>query len=111
MSDYERHQAQLREIHERWREVPQMRVAQGIEDALNDWPLGSFGEDDQLIGADKDRELWLCTDHVRCSEFTLTCAEVARVLAKSPEDIRALYTIIKELRAELDSKAGEVGSG
>lgn len=98
---YEKHQAQLVDIHNRWRDLPKLRVATGVDDAMNDWPIANFGEDDRLVGELSGKEKWLCTDHVRCSEFMLTSAECADVIAKAPDDIRALYKIIAELREAL----------
>lgn len=98
---YDSHQLLLSSIHKKWKYVPALRVAQGIDDAARDWPIASFGTDDRY---ETSEEAWLCTDQVRGSDFLLTCQEVAEVLAKAPNDIRVLFSIITELREALNGK-------
>jgi hypothetical protein len=75
-----------------------MRIAHGIKDACNDWPIASFGEDGRRhdVVSDDD-ETWLCTDHVHASEYSQTAPEIADVLVKARDDIRELFKLIAEL--------------
>jgi hypothetical protein len=82
----------MREIRERWRYIPRrLRIAAGLDDAMNDWPIADFGP------GDDDKAAWLCTDHVHASEMVASCLDVARAMVKAPDDIRTLFRIIREL--------------
>lgn len=85
--------ALLREIEQRWRDVPPLRVAHGEKDAFEDWPLGDFGPDDQHDGD----TAWLITNSVHASQMTMTSAEVCGVMAMSRHDVRALFALIGQL--------------
>lgn len=85
--------ALLREIEQRWRDVPPLRVAHGEKYAFEDWPLGDFGPDDEHNGD----TAWLTTNHVHASQMTMTAAEICSVMAMSRHDVRALFALIGEL--------------
>jgi hypothetical protein len=87
-------------IAKRWKFFPRLRVATGLKDAMNDWPLGSFGDDESKTG--DDIECWLCTDSVHASEMVMNCPEIAASLAKAPDDIRELFTALRHLLDERD---------
>ncbi len=82
----------IQEIIKRWRDVPPMRVAKGLDDALNDWPIGDFGEHPEGGHA-----VWLATDRVRCSEMTMASCDIAEALAHAGTDIRQLLCEISRL--------------
>lgn len=76
--------------------MPRLRIAQGIDDAANDWPIGSFGEDE-----DTGKECWIATDHVHASDMVMSGTEIAEVLAKAPDDVRFLIVALRDaLRAQ-----------
>jgi hypothetical protein len=81
-------------IIERWRDMPPLRLAKGLDDAMQDWPLGDFGEHPE-----EGHAVWLTTDHVRCSEMMLTSACVAEILAQAPADVRRLLSEVARLNA------------
>jgi hypothetical protein len=91
------------EIAKRWKFFPRLRVANGLKDAMKDWPLGSFGDDESKTG--DDTECWLCTDGVHASEMVMNCPEIAEVLAKAPDDVRVL---LGALRNALRAQEGKV---
>jgi hypothetical protein len=89
----------LTEIAKRWSRMPRLRIAQGIDDAANDWPIGSFGEDE-----DTGKECWIATDSVHASDMVMGCTEIAEVLANAPDDVRVL---IGALRNALQAQEGK----
>jgi hypothetical protein len=97
----------IEEIAKRWKFFPRLRVANGLKDATNDWPLGSFGDDESKTG--DDTECWLCTDSVHASEMVMSCPEIAEVLAKAPDDVRVLLGALRDaLRDALRAQEGKV---
>jgi hypothetical protein len=89
---------ELRAINRRWAVMPTLRVAHGVDDAMKDWPLGDFGEDEQGCN------IWLATDKVHASEMMLSTADVCSTLAQSGADVRFLYNLIGGLLSRLDDK-------
>lgn len=85
--------ALLRDIEQRWRHVPPLRVAVGEKDAFEDWPLGDFGPDDTRGG----ETAWLATNRVHASEMLMNAPEICAVMAASRDDVRALFKLVGEL--------------
>jgi len=83
-------------IRDRWAVMPPLRLAKGLEDAIKDWPLGSFGDHPA-----HDYEVWLTTRNVHASEMVLDTCDIAEVLSHAPDDVRQLLLRIDGLTIQL----------